>query len=61
MKSGELVYTPAIEVNPYTLPYDWQYYKQEQSQDKPIYYVADKSIFIAPMPTEARLNGLKIE
>ena len=61
MKSGELVYTPAIEVNPYTLPYDWQYYKQEQSQDKPIYYVADKSVFIAPMPTEARLNGLKIE
>lgn len=45
-----LVYTPATLVNPNTLEYHWSYYEENQDQASPIYYIADDSLFIAPIP-----------
>lgn len=49
-------------VNPATLQYEWNYYCENQSQEDPIYYIADDSVFVAPMPrsTEAGANRLKL-
>lgn len=57
-----LKYIKASEVNPTTLEYDWDYYVENQDKDKPIYYIADKSVFIAPAPrwTEAGVNRIKL-
>ena len=38
----------AEEVDPTVLDYDWTYYLENQSKSNPIYYISDKSIFIAP-------------
>lgn len=59
----ELKYIPAIEVNPHTLKNDWGYYVANQSQEKPIYYISDKSLFIAPAfkSWEVWVNRIKIE
>ena len=54
-------YTPAREVNPNTLEHDWFYYVENQSQDDPIYFVADNSYFIAPAFRTAWLaNRIKL-
>lgn len=45
---GTIKYRKAREVNPSSLPETWNYYVNNQSKDDPIYFVADKSIFIAP-------------
>lgn len=57
----ELIYIPATEVNPHQLPYDWEYYKVNQSPENPIFYAADKSVFIAPVPDKDITNWVKIE
>ena len=39
---------------------DWDYYKNNQSELNPVYYVSDNSIFIAPIPQSAVANGIKM-
>lgn len=58
--TGWLVYIQARLVNPYTLPNEWDYYVENQSEDDPIYYVADNSFFIAPAPRTAVTNWIKL-
>lgn len=54
-------YTKAREVNPQDLPKEWNYYVENQSQDDPIYYIADNSYFIAPSFRTANLtNRIKL-
>lgn len=45
---GSLLYAKAREVNPDTLTHHWNYYVNNQSESDPIYFTADKSVFIAP-------------
>jgi len=56
----ELIYLQAKEIDPTTLPNDWDYYVENQSDENPIYYVADNSYFIAPVPRTAITNGIKL-
>ena len=49
-EDGSLKYVKAKEVRLWNLSENWNYYKNRQSVDEPIYYTADKSIFIAPIP-----------
>ena len=42
------IYKKAKLVDPTSLKEHWNYYLANQSKDNPIYYIADKSIFIAP-------------
>lgn len=60
---GSFQYIRATEVRLNNLPYEWNYYRNNQSPDMPIYYVADKSIFIAPQPKtdEARTNWIQLK
>lgn len=39
---------------------DWDYYKNNQSELNPVYYVSDNSIFIAPIPQSAVTDGIKM-
>ncbi len=55
-----LKYIPADKVNPYTLPYDWSYYEENQNINNPIYFVADNSYFIAPAPRTIVTNWIKL-
>lgn len=59
--TGKIKYVPARKVDPVNLKFDWYYYEENQSEDDPIYFVGDKSIFIAPYPTSAVTAGLKLE
>ena len=43
------------------LPYEWNYYTNNQPHDQPIYYVADQSIFIAPYPTAATADSIQLK
>jgi hypothetical protein len=45
-----LKYIKAREVNRQTLEFEWNYYLENQSVDDPIYFIADNSVFIAPVP-----------
>ena len=45
-----LKYIKAREVKLQSLTESWNYYRNNQDKGNPIYYVADKSIFIAPQP-----------
>lgn len=58
--TGWLIYLKARLVNPNTLPYEWDYYVENQSEDDPIYYIADNSYFIAPAPRTVVTNWLKL-
>lgn len=49
--TGLLKYVNAREVNRQALPYEWNYYLENQSIEDPIYFIADNSVFIAPIPT----------
>lgn len=55
-----LKYIQAREVNPNGLDNDWDYYSENQSEDDPIYYVADNSFFIAPIPRVSITNWIKL-
>jgi hypothetical protein len=59
--TGKIKYCPARKVDTRNLKHDWYYYEENQSQDSPIYFVSDKSIFIAPYPTSAVTAGIKLE
>lgn len=56
-------YIKAKLVRLWSLPENWNYYVNYQSKDNPIYYIADKSIFIAPTPssTEAWANRIELK
>lgn len=60
--TGLMVYKNAREVNRQTLANEWNYYLENQSVEDPIYFIADNSIFIAPVPTSetAWANRLKL-
>lgn len=57
---GGLQYVKAKLVNPASMALDWDYYKNNQSELNPVYYVSDNSIFIAPIPQSAVANGVKM-
>lgn len=46
--STDFYYTKAQEVDRKALPHDWEWYLTNQPKSKPIYYIADNSVFIAP-------------
>lgn len=60
-----LKYTKAKRVSPNDLPYQWNYYVENQNQSDPIYYIADNSYFIAPafraewLENRIQLTGIK--
>jgi hypothetical protein len=45
-------YIPAKLISQSKLTKDWNYYKTYQDKANPIYFIADKSVFIAPAPTK---------
>lgn len=57
---GTLQYVKAKLVNPANLELDWDYYKNNQSELDPIYYVSDNSIFIAPTPSASIPSAVKM-
>lgn len=57
---GGLQYVKAKLVNPASMELDWDYYKNNQSELNPVYYVSDNSIFIAPIPQSAVTDGIKM-
>lgn len=57
---GGLQYTKAKLVNPSSLDLDWDYYKWNQSELNPLYYISDNSIFIAPVPSAIVTDGIKM-
>lgn len=58
-----LKYIKAKEVDPKNLDYEWGFYQENQSQDFPMYYQKDNSIFIAPIPLswDAGTGRLQLE
>lgn len=54
-------YIKAKKVNFQSLPYEWEYYINNQAESNPIYYTADNSIFIAPSPKTSITNWIKIK
>lgn len=58
---GTKKYIKAKLVRLGNLPENWNYYTNNQSKDKPIYYIADKSIFIAPHPATSEAGADRIE
>lgn len=56
-----LKYLKPREVAMDGLQYDWEYYVNTQSEDDPIYCVADNSIFIAPAPKTNVTGGFKVQ
>lgn len=58
----ELHFQKCREVDPSSLRYDWSWYKENQDRSDPIFYIADDSIFIAPVPRswEAGIWRLRI-
>ena len=55
-----LKYTRATEVNKDTLEYEWNWYVENQDTDKPIYFIADNSFFIAPAPRTTGTDYIKL-
>jgi len=58
---GTLKYIKAMEIKPSNLAREWNYYKNNQDSDYPIYYIADNSYFVAPMPTAAIANWIQVK
>lgn len=56
-----LQYVKAKKVDLHNLQYEWEYYINNQPKTAPIYYLADNSIFIAPMPDVAITNWIYIK
>jgi len=57
----ELQYIPAKLVNPHTLTAHWSWYKENQDSNQPLYYVADKQLFVAPVPRADEAGTWRIE
>lgn len=55
-----LQWEKAKEIDPSTLEKPWTFYQQFQDPRHPMFYVADNSFFIAPVPTVAVANGIVI-
>lgn len=49
----DLVYNKATLVNPNTLWKHWNYYVENQPKETPLYFISDRSVFIAPAPVES--------
>lgn len=54
-------FTKARLVNPQWLPEHWNHYTNNQDKNDPIYYVADRSVFIAPHPVSWEAWAGRIE
>ena len=54
-------YIKAKEVKLSSLARNWNYYKNNQDVNSPIYYIADNSIFIAPIPDEAITSWIELK
>ena len=52
--TGDLVFWKADQVDPSNLDQSWEYYKQYQDPKHPIYFISDKSLFLAPVPGAAQ-------
>jgi hypothetical protein len=59
-RTGGKIYTVARLVDRASLDNDWHYYEENQSTADPIYYVSDKSIFIAPVSSSTVAEWLQI-
>lgn len=59
-RTGAIKYTPATLVDRASQENDWAWYEENQSTSNPIYYVSDKSIFIAPVSSSTIINWLQI-
>lgn len=51
-------YILAEQVDVRALPYDWQWYLDNQPASRPIYYLADNSVFIAPQFASANVGAV---
>ncbi len=63
-EDGSLKYKKARQVSLWNLTRNWNFYRNNQSQEDPIFYVADQSIFIAPTPITddwAITDGIEIK
>ena len=58
---GGLKYIKAKPVKLSSLKRNWNYYKNNQDKNFPIYYIADNSIFIAPTPTATTTAGIELK
>lgn len=58
---GKLKYEKAREVDINNLPLHWNWYVNNQPATDPIYYIADKSIFIAPAFKTNIPNGIELK
>jgi len=47
--------------NPNTLENHWSWYEENQSKNFPIYYIADDSLFIAPIPLSGEAGADYLE
>lgn len=47
-RSTDSYHTPATEVDVSQLQKDWKYYMKNQPKEEPIYFMGDRSFFIAP-------------
>ena len=56
--NGRDKYIKSKEVDLATLDRDWNHYVQNQSEEFPIYFIADNSFFIAPAPKKDRSNAI---
>lgn len=54
-------YTTCEEVNPQTLPHEWNWYLENQPKSSPIYYRADNSVFIAPQPLSTQIGTDRVK
>lgn len=58
--TGKLQYTKCALVTRTSLEREWEWYEANQPTDRPLYIIADNSIFIAPVPTIAISTGIKL-
>lgn len=58
--TGKLEYTKCQLVTRTSLEREWEWYEANQPTNRPLYIIADNSIFIAPVPTVAISTGVKL-
>jgi hypothetical protein len=56
-----LKYIKAKPIKLSSLKRNWSYYKNNQDKEFPIYYIADNSIFVAPMPTATTAAWIELK
>lgn len=59
-RTGKIIYNPARLVDPASLPNDWYWYEENQPTTDPVYYVSDKSIFVAPVCSTTIADALQL-